>query len=134
MPESRDLVLPIRRFSGRCAGLRALAAPGLGTAPDSSGTTWITIPRPHLWLPRKLPVRRSAPLNELCPVPARLSDAANPYTGAGKVGGNQRREEPHRESGSAGSVPFQLSQRADYIQNDLFEWVQFNRAIIQHPR
>ncbi len=25
---------------------------------------------------------------------------------------------------------FQISQRADYINNDLFEWVQFNRAII----
>ena len=23
-----------------------------------------------------------------------------------------------------------MSQRADYINNDLFEWVQFNRAII----
>src|SRR5579863_1259239 len=25
---------------------------------------------------------------------------------------------------------FQVSQRADYINNDLFEWVQWNRAII----
>ena len=25
---------------------------------------------------------------------------------------------------------FQISQRADYIQNDFFEWVQHNRAII----
>lgn len=25
---------------------------------------------------------------------------------------------------------YQMSQRADYINNDLFEWVQFNRAII----
>src|SRR5688572_1926703 len=32
-----------------------------------------------------------------------------------------QREEP---------VPFQMSQRADYIQNDFFEWVQHNRAII----
>jgi proteasome accessory factor A len=32
-----------------------------------------------------------------------------------------QREEP---------APFQISQRADYIQNDFFEWVQHNRAII----
>ena len=25
---------------------------------------------------------------------------------------------------------FQMSQRADYINNDLYEWVQFNRSII----
>jgi hypothetical protein len=28
------------------------------------------------------------------------------------------------------AAPFQISQRADYIQNDFFEWVQHNRAII----
>ncbi len=27
-------------------------------------------------------------------------------------------------------VPFQISQRADYIENDFYEWVQHNRAII----
>lgn len=27
-------------------------------------------------------------------------------------------------------VPFQISQRADYIVNDFFEWVQHNRAIV----
>ena len=27
-------------------------------------------------------------------------------------------------------MPFQLSQRADYIVNDFFEWVQHNRAIV----
>jgi proteasome accessory factor A len=27
-------------------------------------------------------------------------------------------------------VPFQLSQRADHIVNDIYQWVQFNRAII----
>ena len=27
-------------------------------------------------------------------------------------------------------LPFQLSQRADYIVNDFFEWVQQNRAIV----
>jgi hypothetical protein len=52
------------------------------------------------------------------------------YAGAGRVGSMKptrgridvaAREEP---------VPFQISQRADYIQNDFFEWVQHNRAII----
>ena len=27
-------------------------------------------------------------------------------------------------------VPFQISQRTDYIVNDFFEWVQHNRAIV----
>ena len=27
-------------------------------------------------------------------------------------------------------LPFQISQRADYIVNDFFEWVQQNRAIV----
>jgi len=52
------------------------------------------------------------------------------FTGAGRVGSIRptrfrgdtlQREEP---------APFQISQRADYIQNDFFEWVQHNRAII----
>jgi proteasome accessory factor A len=35
------------------------------------------------------------------------------------------------ETQGAGEAPlFQISQRADYIQNDFFEWVQHNRAII----
>jgi proteasome accessory factor A len=76
-------------------------------------------------------VRRSAPLTEpnvlslLSFLTLRLL-----YAGAGRVGataGAELRTEP---------VPpnytneFQISQRADYINNDLFEWVQFNRAII----
>ncbi len=32
--------------------------------------------------------------------------------------------------GAGTSVPFQISQRADYIVNDFFEWVQHNRAIV----
>jgi proteasome accessory factor A len=52
------------------------------------------------------------------------------YTGAGRVGAIRptrfrgelvMREDPAR---------YQISQRADYIQNDFFEWVQHNRAII----
>lgn len=49
------------------------------------------------------------------------------FTGSGRVGGT-------RERGVVLPVqplpPFQISQRADYIQNDFYEWVQHNRAII----
>jgi proteasome accessory factor A len=52
------------------------------------------------------------------------------FTGAGRVGSIRptrlRGEPAQREE----NPPFQISQRADYIQNDFFEWVQHNRAII----
>ena len=52
------------------------------------------------------------------------------FTGAGRVGcsrpGRLRGEPPLRTDAAL----FQISQRADYIQNDFFEWVQHNRAII----
>jgi len=52
------------------------------------------------------------------------------FTGAGRVGQanplafefDQRRHER--------PVRFQISQRADHIVNDIYQWVQFNRAII----
>src|ERR1700759_314297 len=52
------------------------------------------------------------------------------FTGAGRVGQanplavdfETPRTEPH--------VEFQLSQRADHIVNDIYQWVQFSRAII----
>ncbi|MBL9172821.1 MAG: proteasome accessory factor PafA2 family protein [Verrucomicrobiales bacterium] len=76
-------------------------------------------------------VRRSAPLNErnVLSLLAFLTLRVL-YTGAGKVGGVGVAEARISNEAASGSVPFQLSQRADYIQNDLFEWVQFNRAII----
>lgn len=52
------------------------------------------------------------------------------FCGAGRVGSIRpvrSRGEPGPREESAG---FQISQRADYIQNDFFEWVQHNRAII----
>lgn len=76
-------------------------------------------------------VRRSAPLTEsnvmslLGFLTLRLL-----YTGAGRVGctvGAEMRDDLER---SEADGRFQISQRADYINNDLFEWVQFNRAII----
>src|SRR5215468_9053973 len=52
------------------------------------------------------------------------------FTGAGRVGSTRpsrfRGDHSHRDE----VAPFQISQRADYIQNDFFEWVQHNRAII----
>src|ERR1700758_1133676 len=52
------------------------------------------------------------------------------FTGAGRVGQSNPLafdfEPPKPES----QVNFQLSQRADHIVNDIYQWVQFNRAII----
>ena len=51
------------------------------------------------------------------------------YTGAGRVGQTNPlsfEQEAKREV----RVDFQISQRADHIVNDIYQWVQFNRAII----
>src|SRR5436853_2823761 len=52
------------------------------------------------------------------------------FTGAGRVGQANPLafdfEPPQAET----PVAFQLSQRADHIMNDIYQWVQFNRAII----
>ena len=52
------------------------------------------------------------------------------FTGAGRVGQANPLafdfEMPQQET----QVQFQLSQRADHIVNDIYQWVQFNRAII----
>lgn len=52
------------------------------------------------------------------------------YTGAGRVGSTPGAESRGDLRRHAADPHFQISQRADYINNDLFEWVQFNRAII----
>lgn len=65
------------------------------------------------------------------------------FTGAGRIGAAEMYDEwiavehigrtnpePVRDPAGRLAVPFQLSQRADYIVNDFFEWVQHNRAII----
>ena len=52
------------------------------------------------------------------------------FTGAGRVG-SVRPSRFRGEVAQPEEAPvFQISQRADYIQNDFFEWVQHNRAII----
>ena len=76
-------------------------------------------------------VRRAAPLTgSECPLPARLPDLAHALHQR-----RPRRRHVAAEARGEWSRPgpgglFQISQRADYINNDLFEWVQFNRAII----
>ncbi len=52
------------------------------------------------------------------------------YAGAGRVGCVRPLRFRDETGPRQDTVPFQLSQRADYIQNDFFEWVQHNRAII----
>jgi len=49
------------------------------------------------------------------------------FTGSGRVGATRERGTPEP---LRAVPPFQISQRADYIQNDFYEWVQHNRAII----
>ncbi len=76
-------------------------------------------------------VRRSAPLTEtnvqslLAFLTLRLL-----YSSSGRVGTTIAAEFRGEVSQPAVDNIFQISQRADYINNDLFEWVQFNRAII----
>lgn len=76
-------------------------------------------------------VRRTAPLSErnvqslLAFLTVRVL-----MCGAGKVGMSPGIEIRGGGDPAPEVFPFQISQRADYIQNELFEWVQFNRAII----
>ena len=52
------------------------------------------------------------------------------FTGAGRVGMASPLAFDCDVEQGAGPVDFQLSQRADHIVNDIYQWVQFNRAII----
>ena len=76
-------------------------------------------------------VRRSAPLTEtnvlslLTFLTLRLL-----FSGAGRVGTTLAAEWRGEASRPGVDGVFQMSQRADYINNDLYEWVQFNRSII----
>jgi proteasome accessory factor A len=76
-------------------------------------------------------VRRSAPLTEgnvlalLSFLTLRLL-----FAGSGRVGSTPGAELRGDLLRHGADSHFQISQRADYINNDLFEWVQFNRAII----
>jgi len=76
-------------------------------------------------------VRRGAPLTEanvhslLAFLTLRML-----YVSAGRVGATVAAEARGELSRPGAEGMYQMSQRADYINNDLFEWVQFNRAII----
>ncbi len=52
------------------------------------------------------------------------------FTGAGRVGQANPLGFDLEPAASGEPVDFQLSQRADHIVNDIYQWVQFNRAII----
>ncbi len=52
------------------------------------------------------------------------------FTGAGRVGQASPLAFDFDPPSGAPAVQFQLSQRADHIVNDIYQWVQFNRAII----
>ena len=52
------------------------------------------------------------------------------FTGAGRVGQASPLAFDFDPPRGAAPVDFQISQRADHIVNDIYQWVQFNRAII----
>ncbi len=52
------------------------------------------------------------------------------FTGAGRVGQANPLAFDFEPARNDSRVNFQLSQRADHIVNDIYQWVQFNRAII----
>lgn len=52
------------------------------------------------------------------------------FTGAGRVGQANPLAFDFESAPPSGEVQFQISQRADHIVNDIYQWVQFNRAII----
>jgi proteasome accessory factor A len=52
------------------------------------------------------------------------------FTGAGRVGGSLQNFFTRQDSNGEEAVAFQLSQRADFILNDCFEWIQHNRSIL----
>lgn len=52
------------------------------------------------------------------------------FTGAGRVGQANPLAFEFEPATSDSAVNYQISQRADHIVNDIYQWVQFNRAII----
>ncbi len=52
------------------------------------------------------------------------------FTGAGRVGQANPLAFDFEPPRAEARVQFQFSQRADHIVNDIYQWVQFNRAII----
>lgn len=52
------------------------------------------------------------------------------FTGSGRMGAGGHASGAREVHGPVASGGFQISQRADFIENDFYEWVQHNRAII----
>ena len=52
------------------------------------------------------------------------------FTGAGRIGAVQPIFYDGVRLSSVDNASFQISQRADFIENDFFQWVQHNRAIV----
>ena len=52
------------------------------------------------------------------------------FTGAGRVGRANPLAFDFEVAETDAAIDFQISQRADHIVNDIYQWVQFNRAII----
>jgi len=77
-------------------------------------------------------VRRDAPLNErTLKVLLAFLATRQIYAGAGRIGqANAFQMEMGEAEESEEPVRYQLSQRADHIVNSIYQWVQFNRAII----
>jgi proteasome accessory factor A len=59
----------------------------------------------------------------------RVGVASDPYEWV-QVGGLILHRPGLRDAPDRTELPFQLSQRADFIVNDFFEWVQHNRSIV----
>ena len=81
-------------------------------------------------------IRRTVPFSTVV-IPALLPFLVTRqvYSGAGRVGsyddsfcynGREERDEVLRED----PVAFQISQRADHIVTEIYQWIQFSRAII----
>ena len=81
-------------------------------------------------------IRRNVPFSTVV-IPALLPFLVTRqvYSGAGRVGsyddsfyyyGREDRDEAFREA----PVAFQISQRADHIVTEIYQWIQFSRAII----
>ena len=81
-------------------------------------------------------IRRNVPFSTVV-IPALLPFLVTRqiFSGAGRVGsyddsfyyyGREERDEADRED----PVAFQISQRADYIVTEIYQWIQFSRAII----
>ena len=132
-PECTSL-FDVLRYDRAGDALAVLALKGLGMAGDVSFIrnnidhyTGATFGCHENYL-----VRRSAPLTE-----GKRPFAAHAFltlrllfTGAGRVGTTLAAEWRGELSRPGSDGVFQMSQRDDYINNDLYEWVQFNRSII----